>query len=125
MKEFGIAIILLVAVSGGYRVYQHVVAPPFSAQGVASSVGSLYGDSRPQIVRLLSSTTDDARHDLMYSLVLRGHFRKGTQRATFLEFGALASRQYAWGLWASTGSPNLEARPVWRDNVVHLVGKNR
>jgi hypothetical protein len=124
MREFGVAIFLLMGIFGGYGVYQHFAAPLISAQDVASSVGSVYGDSNPQIVRQLATTTDGATHEPMYTLILRGHFREGAKTAKFLEFSALASRQYAWGLWAGNTPPASGGHRAWKEDVVQFAGKN-
>lgn len=121
MGRIVIAVLLLLAVFGGKSLYQHLASTNMNAQEVANEVGRIYYDAHPRIVRVISDETEGSVHEPMYGLTVFGHFRNGNRTAQYLIFSALASRHYAWGLWAGNTLPSHTAHRSWFADVVPLA----
>jgi hypothetical protein len=121
MGRFGIALFLLAAVFGGYSAYRHVASPLMSTQAVADDVGRVYHDAHPDVIRVISTETDGPVQEPMYGLTVRGHFHYGSRHAHYLSFSALATRRYAWALWAGDTLPDHAAHRSWFADVVPLA----
>src|SRR5689334_1762317 len=113
------AVIVLGGVFGGYHVYRQLASPLLSPQTVADTVGSVYDDPHPHIVRVVSTESDGAVHEPIYILTVRGHFRYRSRTAHYLIFTASAGRWYAGSLWAGN-SLNQHVHRSWFADTVPL-----
>jgi len=83
---------------------------------VIHRVAAAYGENHPHVVHLQRTRTDSSPNEPMYFVVLSGHFHKGSKRAVYLSFSALADRSYIWGVLGQ----DAHHRQVWLDSILRI-----
>ena len=102
-------LIVIIGLLSAYAIHQHLL---LSAGDIARQVAAHYGDSHPQDIQVQSTQTDNPPHDPMYLITITGNFHKGTLKAHSLSFSALATKMYAWNIYAFDQS----GKQQWMDN---------
>ena len=92
-----VTLIVVIGLVSTYTIHQHSL---LSADDIARQVAAHYGDSHPQDIQVQSTQTDNPPHDPMYLITITGNFHKGTLKAHSLSFSALATKLYAWNIYA-------------------------
>ena len=82
-----------------------------STDDIAKQVANHYGEPHPKVLQVKSTETDNPPHDSMYLITLSGHFHKGTIKAQYLSFSALADKMYVWNIFGY----NQSDQSLWQD----------
>jgi hypothetical protein len=112
-----VAIVLLVlGAASAWRALAQSDTPGYnvSARSLIREVATAYGDTRPQVLGIERTYTDDRPHEPVYFVHLGGTFRRGHATADELYFSALADRQFLWAVMAYRGQDG-HRRAAWTD----------
>ncbi|MBO8129649.1 MAG: hypothetical protein H0Z39_10740 [Peptococcaceae bacterium] len=86
---------------------------------IAEKVASIYHEPNPQIVRIVETRTEcDGKP--MYIVFIKGNFRKGNLKASYISFSMLANGEKVWCLKGfNKDQPNRNVI-VWEDDDVEI-----
>jgi hypothetical protein len=111
LRKMTALLVMALLASGVLSACGTSTAHLLSPDEIARQVGIYYGDAHAQIAGVMATEQDPPPHDPMYIIALTGHFQKGRLEASTLNFSALRTRMYVWGITARDQAGN----EIWFD----------